>query len=314
MKSKIVALFVVGSAIGGVAGINSGCYGTPASTCFAAHGIHFVRYYPTGSTPTTGPCSPDPTTGQASLYGETVGMEDYLGLPIGPGPDGGDGTFNGIEYFHPDYTHLTMALQSNTLANLASSGLDTTDSPISMSPYSAFPNDGGICFATAFTPAEQNIPSQPTDAGPTAAIDIVYQWSNFQMVSTTAVQGTQWMATLTYTDKVNACTGTYTAVGINPVVACARCLCSDGTDCNPDGTCNGTATPGTVPDNRICNPNNNLDAGFLASGIDPFFPVYCDPNVFVCLLVPQTAGQAPAIPDTNPGWFNNAPWLTDAGG
>lgn len=313
MKTKI-KLFALSAAVASVAaavGINSGCYGTPANACFAAHGSHLVRYYPQSGTPTTGPCSQDPATGNPNLYGELVGVEAWLGAPDGTGPDGGGGTFNGVEYYHPDYNHLTIGLESTTLAD-APPG-DTTDSPISIATFGPLPNDAGICTTGTFPPAEQNIPqSTLMDGGIMPAFDVIYQWSNFQMVSTPAIQGTQWSATLVYTDKANNCTGTYTAIGISPGVGCARCACSDGTNCNPDGTCNGTAMPGTVPDNRVCNPTNaNLPIGIAASGIDPLFPVYCDPRIFQCVLV-DTNG-APAIPDSSPGWYTSASWLSDAG-
>jgi hypothetical protein len=318
MKSKIFALFFVGAAVGGVLGLDLSCYGTPANACFAAHGQYVVRYYPQAGTPTTGPCAPDPTgaTGNPALYGELVGIEPYLGVPNGPGPDGGLGSYNGVEYVHPDYNHLTIALQSTTLANIAASGGDVTDTPISIATYGPLPNDAGICTAGTFNLAEQNIPAvTQADGGVIPAVDIQYQWSNFQMVSTTSVQGTQWGAQLVYTDKVNNCTGTYTAVGISPIIGCAACLCSDGTACDASGACTAPATPGTVPNNLVCNPEKNTDGGaFLGSGLDPLFPVFCDPNLFICTLVPQTAGSAPSVPDTSSGWFNTPSWLSDAGG
>jgi hypothetical protein len=146
-----------------------------------------------------------------------------------------------------------------------------------------FPGADNFCDVPTLTPARLEAPALPAglpdggtlpDGGPPAqaAQSISYAWSNLRVVNTPAIPGTQFIADLSYTE--NGCTAEYKVKGIWPVVSCA--------------------TAGK-PDESKCDPFPDPSVGRLrGSGINPIFPVKCDPDALICVLT----GEVPS--DENP--------------
>ncbi len=132
-----------------------------------------------------------------------------------------------------------------------------------------FPTNG-VCTATDFTGNVQNFQAESVDQvdGSKAdfpALAVKYNWSNFKIYMNSKTPGTVWSATLAYTE--GGCSANYDLVAFWPIVHCA------GEDA--DGK--------TVPDDSLCNPYANPDAGtVVGSGINPGFKPKCDPVSFVC--------------------------------
>jgi len=103
----------------------------------------------------------------------------------------------------------------------------------------------------------------------TPALSLTYAWSNLRIYNTPEIPGTQFTADLTYTE--NGCTAEYTVKGIWPLVNCG--------------------TSDKKPDDARCDPYPDAAAGrFRGSGINPIFPVKCDPVALFCVLT----GEVPS--------------------
>ncbi len=102
-----------------------------------------------------------------------------------------------------------------------------------------------------------------------AAVELTYAWSHLRIYNTPEVPGTQFIADLRYTR--NGCSAEYTVRGIWPVVSC------------------GTKS---VPDETKCLPNADPPTRLRGSGINPSFPVKCDPDALICVLT----GDVPSVP------------------
>jgi hypothetical protein len=104
----------------------------------------------------------------------------------------------------------------------------------------------------------------------TPALSLAYAWSNLRIYNTPEIPGTQFVADLRYTE--NGCTAEYQVKGIWPVVRC------------------GSGTP-AKPNDSLCDPLPNYEEGRLrGSGINPLFPVKCDPVALICVLT----GEVPS--------------------
>jgi hypothetical protein len=146
-----------------------------------------------------------------------------------------------------------------------------------------FPGADNFCDVPELTPSRLEAPALPAglpdggtqpDGGPPAqaAQSITYEWSNLRVYNTPEIPGTQFLAELRYTE--NGCTADYSVKGIWPVVSCA--------------------TAGK-PDQGKCDPFPDPSVGRLrGSGINPIFPVTCDPVALICVLT----GEVPS--DQNP--------------
>ncbi|QRK08992.1 hypothetical protein JQX13_02130 [Archangium violaceum] len=120
----------------------------------------------------------------------------------------------------------------------------------------------------------------------TPALDLTYAWSNLRIYNTPDVPGTQFVADLRYTE--NDCTAEYTVKGIWPVVSCWKEVELD-TDADGDGKKDKVK----VPDEPKCDPDPDPENGRLrGSGINPSFPVKCDPDALICVLT----GEVPSVP------------------
>jgi hypothetical protein len=99
---------------------------------------------------------------------------------------------------------------------------------------------------------------------------LTYEWSNLRIYSTPQIPGTQFVADLRYTD--NGCIAEYKVKGMWPVVKC------DTDD---------------KPDDSKCDPKPDPSVGRTeGSGINPIFPVKCDPDALICVLT----GEVPSAP------------------
>ncbi|MFP2925989.1 hypothetical protein ACLESO_12370 [Pyxidicoccus sp. 3LG] len=180
----------------------------------------------------------------------------------------------------------TVAVRSARLGKLMDDNAfrpdpDTTHQTYSVGPFaSEAPGADNFCDVPSLTPARLVLPATTggladggtlPDGGPPAmaAASYAYEWSNLRIYNTPGIPGTQFVADLRYTE--NGCTAEYTAKGIWPVVSCR----------NSNGT----------PNEAACDPYADYDAGRLrGSGINPLFPVTCDPVALICVLT----GEVPS--------------------
>jgi hypothetical protein len=115
-----------------------------------------------------------------------------------------------------------------------------------------------------------------------APVSLTYAWSNLRIYNTPEIPGTQFTAELRYTE--NGCTAEYTVKGIWPVVSCFKELDVDG-DGNMDKK---------VVDEPKCDPKPDPSVGrYRGSGINPTFPVKCDPVAFICVLTGEVPSDKP---------------------
>lgn len=104
-----------------------------------------------------------------------------------------------------------------------------------------------------------------------APVSLTYAWSNLRIYNTPEIPGTQFTAELRYTES--GCTAEYTVKGIWPVVGCA--------------------TSGK-PDDAKCDPKPDPSVGrYRGSGINPTFPVKCDPVALICVLTGEVPSDKP---------------------
>jgi hypothetical protein len=204
----------------------------------------------------------------AQLKSEPLGLQKFFSETPG-GPD-------------------TVAVRSARLGRLEKSFAsrpdpDATHQTYSVGPFaSAAPGPDNFCDVPTLTPALLDVPGaaaglpdgglQP-DGGPPAQPpqSFAYEWSNLRIYNSPGIPGTQFTAELKYTE--NGCTAEYTAKGIWPVVGCGL-----------DGGVNEVA----------CDPYPNPDAGRIrGSGINPIFPVKCDPVALICVLTGEVPSEEP---------------------
>ncbi|MFY1827596.1 hypothetical protein ACN47A_16870 [Myxococcus fulvus] len=164
----------------------------------------------------------------------------------------------------------TVALRSARMGKLLVDFKDRPDLDASHTPYSVGPlaSEGPgadhFCDVPQLSTTRLEVPATQT----LPAQSFAYEWSNLRIYNTPGIPGTQFKADLRYTE--NGCTATYQAKGIWPVVGCA--------------------TAGK-PDDVKCDPYPDFAAGRLrGSGINPVFPVKCDPVALICVLT----GEVPS--------------------
>ncbi|NTX03273.1 hypothetical protein HUA74_09810 [Myxococcus sp. CA051A] len=159
----------------------------------------------------------------------------------------------------------TVAVRSERLGELVADfeedrpDPDPSHTPFSVGPFSSEgPGADNFCDVPQLSPTRLDVPATAT----LPAQSFRYEWSNLRIYNTPGIPGTQFKADLTYTE--NGCTATYQAKGIWPVVGCA--------------------TKG-APDETKCDPYADYSVGRLrGSGINPLFPVKCDPDALICVL------------------------------
>jgi hypothetical protein len=231
----------------------------PLPTCVTGRGDFAAKYTLVSG---TGAC--------ATLKGDTLGIQSYNAV---------------ADKNRPDLDKTSIAIKSATLgaAIANATSLDYGDPDPTHKPYAfgafttAEPGSDNFCNIPTMQPAIQNIPALPgipatpdTDAGkgtpavdPLPADSVQYKWSNVRVYVTTAATGTQLGADLEYTE--NGCTATYKVNAVYPAAPCD----------------DGTGKPSDV----LCSPVANPDAGLATgTGINPDYPVVCDPDLLLCVL------------------------------
>jgi len=184
-----------------------------------------------------------------------------------------------------------VAWQTESLGGLASykADLGVPDPDENNKTYAfgsfaqAEPNESNYCPVNVSAPAVQNYPAFPGDMtadppmDPEPALNVRYEWSNFQLYVTAGAPGTQFSGDLTYTE--DTCTLEYSVVGLWPGVFCA------------DEDENGNL----VPNDLYCAPTANPEAGLpVGSGINPDITTVCDPELFYCI---QADGKVAEVTD-----------------
>ncbi|WP_375771309.1 hypothetical protein NR798_10540 [Archangium gephyra] len=201
----------------------------------------------------------DPAAACAQLKPERVGLEKYFNQdPNGP---------------------ATVGMRAITVGNLVAETTATAPKT-QLDPDAPFePNSVGALTTDA--PGEDNFCEVPT-LNPTQVVtrsiaaggsdrNLSYEWSNLRIYNTPQIPGTQFTAELRYID--NGCTAEYTVKGIWPVVSCAT---------------------GGKPDDSKCDPNPDPSVGRVrGSGINPIFPVKCDPVALFCVLTGEVPSDKP---------------------
>ncbi|RKH06942.1 hypothetical protein D7X32_03640 [Corallococcus carmarthensis] len=175
----------------------------------------------------------------------------------------------------PDTVGVRSARLGKLLEDFASRlSEDSKASATAVGPLaSATPGADHFCSVPELTPTRLDVAaSVAPDGGALPAQDYGYAWSNLRIYNTPEIPGTQFTADLVYTE--NGCTAEYTVKGIWPVVKCQN-------------------SKTKLPDETLCDPYADYDAGRLrGSGINPLFPVKCDPDAFICVLT----GEVPSAP------------------
>lgn len=243
----------------------------PAPKCTTGRGPFTVTYTAKGGAAACG-----------DVKGEVYGLQDYNAAKA-------DGS--------PDLEHASVAVQNDNLGYYAdtagSFGVEDTDKTHAWYALGAFatgePEDDDFCRVPTLSVAEQNLPAVPAvEPDPTVpddpgfpgqdAIHLKYEWKNLAFYVTPAALGTQFAGEVTVTTDGQACN--YEAVGLYPAVSC-------GVPEKPDDP-----NSAMVPDERACNAAPDPENGYATgSGINPDFPVKCDPDLLLCVLV----GRPPAL-------------------
>jgi hypothetical protein len=270
----------------------------PAVVCTAAHAgslVGFAAVYELkGESPSGCGAMADHPSGAKlnELTYETVGFETYHPIKVSE---------NGQE---PDFTKTTIAVQSDALGSLAKARpSEEGGQAYSLGTFTnSEPDADGFCPVKDIEPAELSFPVVPAvpddpmtmdedESTPEEpAVNIKYAWKNLKIYVTAAAQGTQFSGDLTYTQ--DTCAVDYKVIGFWPEVGC------EGVGLDEMGK------EIAVPDDSLCCPNADPEAGRITgSGINPDFPVKCDPNLLICVL-DRKEGQD--IPVLSPDWSLNA--------
>jgi hypothetical protein len=158
----------------------------------------------------------------------------------------------------------------------------------------AQPDGNDQCYVSTFAPAVLNAPTLAAveDDPETEEDDPIpeepgftlrAEWSNVTFLVSTAYPGVQFTGTVSLTrphpDTGAACTATYNAVGVSAVNT-YDCSTPDPTDedaplyARPEGY-----------NQALCNAEADFSQGIaVGSGINPDFPIVCDPESKLCLL------------------------------
>lgn len=164
----------------------------------------------------------------------------------------------------------TVAVRTDRMGKLVAQYESQVDPASAGEPFavgglaSESPGPDNFCEVPQLSPARLEVPASSS----AEAQSFSYEWSNLRIYNTPEIPGTQFIADLRYSE--NGCTAEYSVKGIWPVVKC------------------GT---GGKPDETKCDPYPDFKAGRLrGSGINPIFPVKCDPVALICVLT----GEVPS--------------------
>ncbi|ATB31448.1 hypothetical protein [Melittangium boletus] len=167
----------------------------------------------------------------------------------------------------------TVAVRSGSLGTLLRTEAARVDASVSIANAvgtleTEAPGPDNFCEVPVLSPERVVLTATP-DA---IAQDLTYEWSGLRIYNTPDIPGTQFIANLRYT--ANGCTAEFTARGIWPVVSCA------------------TSSTVRTPDESKCDPYADPPTRLRGSGINPSFPVKCDPVALICVLT----GEVPSVP------------------
>ena len=226
-----------------------------------------------------------------------------------PGDVIGFGTFHqpggGDDKKQPDFsTPAGVALQLESMGTLVSDeeGAGILDPKAEHKPYSLGvfatlePDSAGFCAVNAPAAAEKDYPAVPDDPATmedesVPAASLKAEWSNVKIYVTAAAQGTQFSGHLKQTK--DSCVAEYDVAGVWPAIPCGLEV-DDGVD-----TMGKPKTKIVVDPVQCCpaaDPNGGRATG---SGINPDFPLKCDPELFLCVLDIKDPSELPAL---NPTW------------
>ncbi|SEN16292.1 hypothetical protein SAMN05444354_13248 [Stigmatella aurantiaca] len=196
----------------------------------------------------------DPSRACAQLTAEPVGLQKYYSEDPAA----------------PDTVAIRSARVGKLLEQYASRlAAGPAPTPNSLGALGEVPGEDNFCDVPTLTPTRVEVPED--SSGP--AQSFTYTWLNLRIYNTPQIPGTQFVADLLYTE--NGCIAEYQVKGIWPVVNC------------------GSGTP-KVPNDTLCDPNPDFETGRLrGSGINPLFPVKCDPVALICVLT----GEVPSAPN-----------------
>ncbi|MBI5542895.1 MAG: hypothetical protein HY901_03330 [Deltaproteobacteria bacterium] len=181
------------------------------------------------------------------LKGEVIGVQTYH-----PAKE----TSEGVK---PDTRITTLAIRTETLGMLE--GQDPDHAVTSLGGLSSEPDADSTCHATDLSTAEQHIAASEEQP----QLDLAYSWKHVGIVSKPEIPGTQLWADLSYT--AGGCTAEYSVRAVWPVLWCFQ------TDEEGNPVLGDDGAP--VADDSLCGPG---------SGMNPDFPVHCDPDVGLCVL------------------------------
>ena len=273
MKIRILGLLAVTAALGAAASL-AAC-DQPKIECTSARGGFAAKYYKVSG---TGTCS--------ELKGDIIGLQPYNPADSVANCEkrGDDTVCDGTK---PDFSSSTLAIQTTAVGSVGpeSPDPDATHKMYSLGSFTSTEPDGNdFCMVPTLSAAHQVVEEVAGEGGGSpaplqTATDVTYEWSNAKLYVTTAAPGTQMTADLKVTQ--DGCTAQYKVVALYPGVSCA----SEDADGNP-----------TI-DPKLCEPEADPEKGYaFGSGINPDFPVECDPVLALCVLKETSAGQPPAIP------------------
>jgi hypothetical protein len=179
------------------------------------------------------------------------------------------------KYFSEDSAAAdTVAIRTTRMGTLRTQFKARLDPASAGDPYAVGalategPGPDNFCDVPELEPARLDVPA----SGSAPAQSFSYEWSHLRIYNTPEIPGTQFVADLRYTE--NGCSAEYSVKGIWPVVKCA--------------------TSGK-PNEALCDPYPDLTVGRVrGSGINPIFPVKCDPVALICVLTGEVpSGQKP---------------------
>jgi hypothetical protein len=190
-------------------------------------------------------------------------------------------TYNAIgKHNNPDLDRSSIAIQSESLGllvdNAESAGVkdpDANHKPYAFGAFTTAEPEGDFCTVPSLTPAVQSLEAVKEDPDKKVTeqpkSDVTYAWSNVRVYVTPAAYGTQFTANLTLTTNGEACV--YNVQAMYPYVDCSK----------PDPN----DPKKLLPDDSACAAEANPAAGRpTGSGINPDFPVRCDPDLLACVL------------------------------
>lgn len=245
-----------------------GCSQPPAE-CNVGRAYPYAARYKLTVGEGSGPC--------AELPGDVIGMAAYN--PV-------------TESGRPDLSSGSFAMRTGTVGGLVAhaEAAGIVDDAEGHAPFalgiwkSVFP-DNDLCVPKpGMQDAVQELPEVPGDEGDPLDPDddvpaqpataLREEWTDVEFYTTASAPGTQMRGHYKLTQ--DACVAEYDVLA---VYAAAYCGGADG-----------------EPDNDLCSPDPIPEKGIVfGSGINPDFPVVCDPDLLLCVLDAEPGAALPVL-------------------